>query len=154
MGSEMCIRDRSVTAAPSPLAAARVEAPASFVETPATPTEVSSFERPLEPPAEPPDDFVCPITQELMIDPVIATDGHTYERHAIERWLAKNSTSPKSGLELDSCAVVPNHMARCQIREWQEEASSRARPSAPPVTASKVTASTTCLLYTSDAADE
>ena len=29
--------------------------------------------------------FVCPITEELMDDPVIASDGYTYERAAIER---------------------------------------------------------------------
>lgn len=32
------------------------------------------------------DEFLCPITFELMIDPVIASDGHTYERSAIEKW--------------------------------------------------------------------
>lgn len=28
----------------------------------------------------------CPITHELMKDPVMATDGHTYEREAIMKW--------------------------------------------------------------------
>eukprot|EP00029_Vermamoeba_vermiformis_P011682 TRINITY_DN6496_c0_g1_i1.p1 TRINITY_DN6496_c0_g1~~TRINITY_DN6496_c0_g1_i1.p1 ORF type:complete len:275 (+),score=39.74 TRINITY_DN6496_c0_g1_i1:748-1572(+) len=32
-----------------------------------------------------PADFICPITQEIMLDPVIASDGHTYERRAIEQ---------------------------------------------------------------------
>ncbi|KAL0030823.1 hypothetical protein WJX77_008253 [Trebouxia sp. C0004] len=36
----------------------------------------------------------CPITQELMVDPVIAADGHTYERDAFEKWLLRSSTSP------------------------------------------------------------
>lgn len=30
---------------------------------------------------EPPEIFVCPITQELMQDPVVATDGHTSRSH-------------------------------------------------------------------------
>ena len=30
--------------------------------------------------------FLCPITQEVMDDPVITSDGHTYERVAIEQW--------------------------------------------------------------------
>ena len=38
--------------------------------------------------------FVCPITNEIFIDPVIAEDGHTYERKAITDWLQKNSISP------------------------------------------------------------
>ena len=35
-----------------------------------------------------PDAFKCPITQERFLDPVVAADGHTYERAAIERWLS------------------------------------------------------------------
>ena len=30
---------------------------------------------------------MCPITLELMRDPVMAADGHTYEREALLRWL-------------------------------------------------------------------
>lgn len=33
-----------------------------------------------------PDAFCCPITKELMTDPVMTKDGHSYERHAIEQW--------------------------------------------------------------------
>ena len=32
-----------------------------------------------------PDDLLCPITHEIFVDPVVATDGNTYERAAIER---------------------------------------------------------------------
>ena len=31
--------------------------------------------------------FICPITGDIMKDPVIGSDGHTYERSAIEQWL-------------------------------------------------------------------
>ena len=74
------------------------------------------------PEGEPPEDFVCPITQELMDEPVIAADGHTYEKAAILCWLANKMTSPKSGVPLETAAVFPNHLLRRQIREWQEEA--------------------------------
>jgi hypothetical protein len=43
------------------------------------------------------DEFLCPIMYQLFRDPVIAQDGHTYERTAIEKWLEKNSTSPRTG---------------------------------------------------------
>ena len=36
--------------------------------------------------AAPPDNFRCPITTEVMQDPVFSMDGHTYEREAIETW--------------------------------------------------------------------
>jgi TPR repeat protein len=35
------------------------------------------------------DEYVCPITAELPIDPVIAEDGRCYERHAIEEWFSR-----------------------------------------------------------------
>ena len=34
------------------------------------------------------EEFVCPITQELPLDPVMAEDGRVYERKAIEDWFA------------------------------------------------------------------
>ena len=39
-------------------------------------------------------DLVCPITQELPIDPVMAEDGKIYERNAIVEWLGRERTSP------------------------------------------------------------
>jgi len=46
--------------------------------------------------AEVPDDFVCPITAEIMTDPVSTLNGFTYEREAITEWLRTNlkDTSP------------------------------------------------------------
>ena len=38
--------------------------------------------------------YICPITLQLPTEPVKAEDGHTYEREAIEGWLAQNATSP------------------------------------------------------------
>eukprot|EP01051_Picozoa_sp_SAG22_P017923 SAG22_NODE_2881_length_2130_cov_1.194485_1_plen_602_part_10 len=65
-------------------------------------------------------DFICPITQELMVDPVIATDGHSYERSAIERWLASHNTSPLTGAELTSTTLTPNRNLKSQIASRQE----------------------------------
>ena len=39
-------------------------------------------------------EYICPITLMLPTEPVKAEDGHTYERKAIEGWLAQNATSP------------------------------------------------------------
>lgn len=33
------------------------------------------------------DELSCPISFQLMTDAVIADDGHTYQRHAIEKWI-------------------------------------------------------------------
>ena len=66
-----------------------------------------------------PADFVCPITTEVMSDPVMAADGQSYERTAIERWLATKSTSPLTGGELEHPYLTPNHMLRRMIRDWE-----------------------------------
>lgn len=43
------------------------------------------------------DEFLCPITYELFREPVVAWDGHTYEKSAIEKWLLNRDTSPRTG---------------------------------------------------------
>lgn len=67
------------------------------------------------------DEFVCPITRELMRDPVIAADGHTYDREGIEQWLLQHQTSPKTGLQMDSKNLIPNITLRKLIRDLAEE---------------------------------
>ena len=54
----------------------------------------------------------CPITHDIMVDPVIAADGFSYERAAIEDWFSKASTSPTTGEELQSLELRPNHDLR------------------------------------------
>ena len=42
-----------------------------------------------------PANYLCPITVQIMFDPVIAEDGCTYEREAIEKWFNNgHDTSP------------------------------------------------------------
>ena len=89
-------------------------------EVAAAPTVVEEMMATPTPTPDPPDDFVCPITQALMEDPVLATDGHTYERRAIEAWLARRLTSPRTGGELQAPTVFPNHSMRRMIIEWRE----------------------------------
>ena len=53
------------------------------------------------------EDFMCPITHQRMTDPVVAGDGRTYERSAIERWFAGHDTSPMTGSTLPSKDLFP-----------------------------------------------
>jgi len=55
-----------------------------------------------------PNEFLCPITHELMIDPVCASDGYTYERKAIEEWLTKKQTSPILNLSIKDTPLYSN----------------------------------------------
>jgi hypothetical protein len=43
-----------------------------------------------------PEEFCCPISLVLMTDPVLCSDGRTYEREEIEQWMKVNPTSPFS----------------------------------------------------------
>jgi hypothetical protein len=70
--------------------------------------------------ADPPDHFICPISQDVFCDPVVAADGHTYEWRMISRWLNQHRTSPITNLPLYSLALVPNHHLRSQIMEWAD----------------------------------
>ena len=56
--------------------------------------------------------LTCPITMELMQDPVFTADGHTYERSAIEHWMKTNDTSPLTGEKLEHRILTPNHILR------------------------------------------
>ena len=57
-------------------------------------------------------ELLCPITQELPFDPVMAKDGKIYEREAILEWFRKkdgDATSPSTGKVIDTelVPVVP-----------------------------------------------
>ena len=65
-----------------------------------------------------PNDWLCPITLHFMRDPVIAEDGHSYERSAITEWLQHNNTSPKTNLRLRSTNLVPNIALRNTIQDY------------------------------------
>ncbi|GJP81391.1 hypothetical protein CLOP_g11551 [Closterium sp. NIES-67] len=67
-----------------------------------------------------PNEFRCPITMGIMENPVLAADGHTYEREAIEQWLRVHNTSPKTGRRLESKALTDNIAVRSMIAEWLE----------------------------------
>ena len=63
--------------------------------------------------APPPDEVLCPITTEVMVDPVVTADGHSYERTAIESWLARGkTTSPLTGEQLAHTMLTPSYALR------------------------------------------
>lgn len=59
------------------------------------------------------DELICPITFERLVDPVITSLGHTYERRAILDWFSTGSSSdPLTGEELPSLRLLDNLMVR------------------------------------------
>ena len=67
-----------------------------------------------------PEQYKYPITLELMEDPVITSDGHSYERIEIENWLETQTMSPLTGTLMESTQLIPNIALRQLIQEWEQ----------------------------------
>ncbi|XVF47013.1 hypothetical protein PTKIN_Ptkin03bG0074900 [Pterospermum kingtungense] len=68
--------------------------------------------------------FICPISLQIMKDPVTAVTGITYDRESIEQWLktAKDTTCPVTKQPLPSDSdLTPNHMLQRLIQKWSTE---------------------------------
>eukprot|EP00037_Helgoeca_nana_P030407 m.375381 g.375381 ORF g.375381 m.375381 type:complete len:604 (-) comp28183_c3_seq1:2279-4090(-) len=95
-------------------------------ESPAGPTSPSdasggsaaSAASPAASSRERPQAHKCALTMEVMEDPVIAADGCTYERAAIEEWLQHHDTSPLHNTVLSHKLLTPNRAVREWIQDW------------------------------------
>jgi len=68
-----------------------------------------------------PDEFVCPITMDKMRDPVVASDGHSYERSAILSVLRDgNGLSPLTREPLQT-TFFPNRALKRRMQEHEED---------------------------------
>ena len=76
----------------------------------------------IDEPSGPPEELVCPLTHELMVDPVILIgSGQTYERAPLERWLATHDTDPMTGAQLTSSldkTLRENVLVRSMCRRY------------------------------------
>lgn len=61
------------------------------------------------------DSICCPITQDVMTDPVTTTDGYTFERSAISKWLETNTDCPLSRQPLINKKLTINWNCRKSI---------------------------------------
>ncbi|RZC45940.1 hypothetical protein C5167_038895 [Papaver somniferum] len=63
--------------------------------------------------------FLCPISLDLMKDPVTLSTGITYDRESIEKWIeAGNFTCPVTMQVLKNMEQIPNHTIRRMIQDW------------------------------------
>lgn len=56
-------------------------------------------------------------------DPVVLETGQSYERVQIQKWLKRNKTCPKTGIVLQSKALIPNCSLKTSIQEWNDKQS-------------------------------
>ena len=71
---------------------------------------------------EPPNSFCCPISHEMMVDPVVVVaSGQTYERAHIAAWFRTNSTDPVTGMSVgQKRQLAPNATLKALIIQWHE----------------------------------
>lgn len=62
-----------------------------------------------------PPEWYCPLTHEVFVNPMVLSDGYTYEEADIRQWLERNNTSPMTGETLNYPPfLVPNK----SLRDW------------------------------------
>jgi len=65
-----------------------------------------------------PKEFICPITLNIMKDPVIMSDGQTYEKSAIEKALSISPLSPLTKQPLSMKDAKPNYALKSLIENF------------------------------------
>ena len=66
-----------------------------------------------------PENFICPISFDLMTDPLVSIYGHHYQREAIIGWLSQgNNTCPLTRNPLTLGMLVSDSRLRSNIRGW------------------------------------
>ncbi|KAK7387365.1 hypothetical protein VNO78_28113 [Psophocarpus tetragonolobus] len=94
-----------------------------------------------------PNHFRCPVSLELMTDPVTLSTGITYDRLSIEKWMdGGNKTCPVTNQVLTTFDITPNHAIRRMIQDWCVQNSSYGiqRIPTPRIPVSSYEVSETC----------
>jgi hypothetical protein len=68
-----------------------------------------------------PEIYLCPISLQLMTDPVINPYGITYNRDSIEKWLKKSDKDPVTKKKLTKNMLFPNYALKSLIEEYIKE---------------------------------
>eukprot|EP01018_Ginkgo_biloba_P008289 Gb_24983 [translate_table: standard] len=70
----------------------------------------------------PPEEFRCPISLQLMSEPVVISSGQTYEQVCIEKWFSEgHDTCPKTQQKLSHLSITPNYCLKGLIASWCEK---------------------------------
>jgi len=70
-----------------------------------------------------PQDFMCPLTKEIFVDPVVTSDGTTYERFVISKILTRlGNRCPLKGNNLESSTLISNIILKKIIEDFSKNA--------------------------------
>lgn len=69
-----------------------------------------------------PSQFICPLTLQIMVDPLVSRYGQSYERSAIMEWIGNGNTScPLTRHPLRLSDLISNHTLQQQITTWLQQ---------------------------------
>jgi hypothetical protein len=68
-----------------------------------------------------PHELICPITLDIFSDPVIVSDGHTYERRSIADWIRQDGRSPMTRELLLCDVMIPNVQMRQLVEAYYNQ---------------------------------
>eukprot|EP00298_Acanthocystis_sp_HF-20_P007575 c17138_g1_i3.p1 GENE.c17138_g1_i3~~c17138_g1_i3.p1 ORF type:complete len:319 (-),score=78.69 c17138_g1_i3:16-972(-) len=68
-----------------------------------------------------PKEFICPITGNIMDDPVLGSDGFIYERVAIEKWFQQSDKSPMTNKIVHDKSLIPSSDILHSISNWKSK---------------------------------
>ncbi len=124
---------------PAAASAVTPSLPSSSPLTPPTPNQpISGWDNSGTPiGGGPPHELLCPLSLEIMTDPVLAADGITYDRRSIEEYIRSRSegigshhytliASPTTGKPLSDLKLVSNQFVKNQIQSYLQRATNSA----------------------------
>lgn len=68
-----------------------------------------------------PEEFICPLTLDVMSEPLLSREGHNYEREAIMNWVADHGTSPLTRETMRPSQLVRNRTLEARIRVFLQQ---------------------------------
>mmetsp|Transcript_19250 Transcript_19250/g.36398 ORF Transcript_19250/g.36398 Transcript_19250/m.36398 type:complete len:206 (-) Transcript_19250:45-662(-) len=68
-----------------------------------------------------PQEFICPLTLDIMVEPLLSREGHNYDREAILSWVADNGTSPLTRAPLRPSQLLRNRALETKIGYFLEQ---------------------------------
>jgi hypothetical protein len=71
--------------------------------------------------------FQCPITHQIMRDPVMTPDGMAFDRKAIVSWIKRHQRHPVTGAAIGVAELVECRLLREAINEYLEKVAGRTR---------------------------
>ena len=69
----------------------------------------------------PPEEFICPLTLEVMTEPVMTRLGHNFELSALLQWLERHDACPLTRNPMTLKDIIVNRALQARIEFWRKQ---------------------------------